>query len=136
VGGNEVNVLLDTHVWLWWVHQDQQLPDRHRELIAQAENVFVSALSCWEAVLLHQRQRIELVEPLQDWLQLALTNIVCLPLTEAIATQSAWLNFHHRDPADRFIIATPLIHDCHVMSFDGKFKLYSELNKRLIDDSF
>ena len=131
-----MNLLLDTHVWLWWVHQDQQLSERHKKLIAQAENVSASAISCSEAALVQQHQRIELVEPFQVWLQLALANIVCLPLTEAIATKSALLDFHHRDALDRFIIATVFPSDCHLMSFDGKFKLYSELNKRLIADSF
>ena len=75
--------------------------------------------------MLHQRQRIELAEPIKDWLQIALQNLSCLPLTESIAVQSALLDLHHRDPADRFIIATAMIHNCQLMSFDGKFNLYS-----------
>lgn len=59
-------------------------------------------------------------------------NIACLPVTEAIAIKSACLAFHHRDPADRFIIATALVNDCQLMSFDEKFLLYPELENRLV----
>jgi PIN domain nuclease of toxin-antitoxin system len=130
-----MNLLLDTHVWLWWVNQNEQLSIQHQALISQAENVYVSSISCWEIAMLHQRERIELADPLKDWLQIALQDINCLPLTETIATQSALLAFHHRDPADRFIISTAVIHNYQLMSFDGKFNLYAELNDRLIGSS-
>ncbi|SJM91556.1 PilT-like protein (fragment) [Crenothrix polyspora] len=106
-----MNLLLDTHIWLWWVNQDHQFSAKHVALIGGAKNVFVSSVSCWELVMLHQRQRIELPGHLEDWFRVALVdaNIVCLPVTEAIAIKSASLNFHHRDPADRFIIATALV---------------------------
>ena len=84
--------------------------------------------------MLHQRQRIELIGKLDDWLHGALVgaNIVCLAVTETIAIQSARLDLHHRDPADRFIIATAVVNDCSVMSFDEKFLLYPDLATRLI----
>lgn len=129
-----MNLLLDTHIWLWWIDEDNQLSPKHRAIISGAENVFVSAISCWEIVLLHQRQRIELSMSLDDWFRLALekANIGCLPITEEVAIKSAGLDFHHRDPADRFIIATALVNDCQLMSFDEKFPLYSELETRLM----
>lgn len=127
-----MNLLLDTHIWLWWINQNKELPLQHQNLIAQTKNVYVSAVSCWELTMLHQRQKIELAEPLQDWLHIALRDITCLPLNETIAVQSALFEFHHRDPADRFIIATALAHDCRLMSFDNKFVLYPELNNKLI----
>jgi PIN domain nuclease of toxin-antitoxin system len=83
-----VNLLLDTHIWLWWINQNGPLTNQHRETIAQAEHVFISSISC--------------------------------------------LDFQHRDPADRFIIATALLADCQIMSFDGQFKFYAELDNRLI----
>jgi|APLak6261660231_1056022.scaffolds.fasta_scaffold03640_2 PIN domain nuclease of toxin-antitoxin system len=127
-----VNLLLDTHIWLWWINQNGPLTNQHRETIAQAEQVFISSISCWELVMLYQRQRIELDLPLQDWLSIALRDIVCLPLTAEIAMRAALLDFQHRDPADRFIIATALLADCQIMSFDGQFKFYAELDNRLI----
>jgi len=133
-----MNLLLDTHIWLWWINQDNQLSAQHCAVIGEAENVFVSAVSCWEVVMLHQRQRIALSKPLPEWFYLGLekANITVLPVTEAIAVKSAQLAFYHRDPADRFIIATALVNDCRLMSFDGKFLLYPELEARLIGEKF
>lgn len=84
--------------------------------------------------MLHQRQCIELLCYIDDWLRLALAgaNIVCLPITETIAIQSARLDFHHRDPVNRFIIAMAIVSDSYIMSFDEKFLLCSELATRLI----
>jgi PIN domain nuclease of toxin-antitoxin system len=133
-----MNLVLDTHIWLWWINQDNQLSAQHQKVIAGTENVFVSAISCWEITMLHQRQRIELDVSLNEWFRLALegANIACLPITEAIAIKSATLDFYHRDPADRFIIATTLVNDCQLMSFDEKFPLYTELKMRLIGEIF
>lgn len=129
-----MNLLLDTHIWLWWINKDSQLSAKHRALISKAENVYVSSISCWEVVMLHQRSRIELEGSLDNWFQLALApaDIVCLSVTEAVAVKSALLDYHHRDPADRFIIATALINDCQLMSFDEKFLFYPELKTLLI----
>ena len=49
-----MNVLLDTHIWLWWVNQNEQLPIQHQAIIAEAENVYISSISCWELAMLQQ----------------------------------------------------------------------------------
>lgn len=59
-----MNLLLDTHTWIWWINQDKQLTTKHQAIIAEAKNVFISSVSCWELVMLHQRQRIELIDKL------------------------------------------------------------------------
>ena len=45
-----MNLLLDTHIWIWWINQDKQLTAKHQAIIAEAKNVFVSSVSCWELV--------------------------------------------------------------------------------------
>jgi PIN domain nuclease of toxin-antitoxin system len=45
------------------------------------------------------------------------------------------LPYHHKDPADRFIIATAIHHDMKIVSFDGVFPSYNELNDRLITEN-
>jgi len=110
MGCFEMKLLLDSHIWLWWVNQSNDLSEAHKQIIEEAEEVFVSAISCWEITLLAQRQRIQLPTDKEHWFHLALeqSGITCLPLTQAIAIQSALLPYAHRDPADRFIIATSL----------------------------
>ena len=129
-----MNLLLDTHIWLWWINQSEELPTKHVDLIENAERVYVSAISCWEVALLKERQRIELPITQSKWFQLALqqAGIICLPLTHSIAIQAASLSHTHRDPADRFIIATALEHQLHIMSFDAKFPYFSELAPYLV----
>lgn len=129
-----MNVLLDTHAWIWWINQDSMLPAKAGQWIEKADNVAVSAISCWEVRMLRQRQRIELAGAVEDWLEQALqpAGIACLPVSCAIADKSANLPQHHRDPADRLIIATALEHRYSVLSLDSKFGLYVELAGLLV----
>ena len=129
-----MNLLLDTHVWIWWINQDSALPAQAGQLIEEAETVAVSAISCWEVRMLQQRQRIELSGTVEAWLEQALqpAGISCLPISCTIADKSANLPQHHRDPADRLIIAAALEHRYSLLSVDSKFELYTELADLLV----
>ena len=129
-----MNLLLDTHVWIWWINQDSMLPAKAGQLIEEAETVAVSSISCWEVRMLQQRQRIELSGSIEDWLEQALqpAGIHCLPISCEIADKSANLPQHHRDPADRFIIASAVEYRYNLLSVDSKFDLYSELAGLLV----
>jgi len=82
-------IVLDTHVWVWWVHGHPQLTERQTEIIeANEENVIgVSAISCWEVAKLVQYRRLELSCPLTEWFQQALRypGVRLLELTPEIA---------------------------------------------------
>jgi PIN domain nuclease of toxin-antitoxin system len=69
-----------------------------------------------------------------EWLKKALepAGIACLPVTCEIGAIAAALPEHHRDPADRIIIATALAHDAKLLSLDSAFLQYEQLNDRLI----
>jgi PIN domain nuclease of toxin-antitoxin system len=84
--------------------------------------------------MLNRRQRIELPLAAKEWLEKALepAGILCLPVTCEIGVLAAALPDHHRDPADRIIIATTLAHDAKLLSLDSAFPLYAQLNDRLI----
>ncbi|MEZ0368865.1 MAG: type II toxin-antitoxin system VapC family toxin [Candidatus Sericytochromatia bacterium] len=129
-----MKLLIDTHIWIWWVSRDPQLRPSDGLRIASVEEVAVSAISIWEVAMLQQSQRIELSSPIEEWLDIALTGagIQVQPLGRSIAFKAATLPFHHRDPADRLIIASALCMDCSLLSYDRKFRLYSELGERLI----
>jgi len=134
MGYAAMNLLLDTHIWIWWINQDAMLAPKAKQLIEAADSVAVSSISCWEVRLLHQRQRIEVSDLVEDWLVQALqfADIKCLPTNCSIADKSASLPQHHRDPADRLIIATALEYRHNLLSIDSKFNLYSELADLLI----
>lgn len=129
-------IVLDTHVWLWWVNLDRErLKAEWRARIEAEEPVGVSAISCFEVAWLAQHGRIELPCPIEEWFDKALTGsgIELLPVTLRIAGLSVALPEHHRDPQDRMIIATSLACEATLISADSKFALYQELSGRLLD---
>lgn len=128
-------IILDTHIWIWWANNDFQLLDsRRQKLIASADLVAVSAISCFEVAWLERHQRISLPCQPTDWFDKALSQsgITLLPITPAIAARAVDLHEHHSDPQDRIIIASALEHNAKLMSDDSKFSLYLELNGQLL----
>ncbi|EDN68330.1 PilT-like protein [Beggiatoa sp. PS] len=127
-------IILDTHIWLWWINQTSKLKTLWLDHIEQAEQVGVSAISLFEVSWLDRHNRIELPCPRHEWFEKALvgSDIQLIPITPEIASQAVDLPEHHSDPQDRIIIATALIHNALLLSADSKFKLYTELEKKLI----
>jgi PIN domain nuclease of toxin-antitoxin system len=130
-------IIMDTHIWLWWVNEDIDLLGRARTaLIQHADIVGIFAISCFEVAWLDAHTRIQLPCGREDWFEKALggSDISLLPITPAIASLAVDLPEHHSDPQDRIIIATALSHDAQLMSADGKFPfpLYKDLDGRLL----
>ena len=92
----------------------------------------VSAISTWEVVLLEKRHRIELPIPMDQWLEEALlgSGVQSVLISSNIAYLAGSLPEHHKDPADRIIIATSIVNDMQLISFDTAFSQYSELKSR------
>lgn len=104
-------VVLDTHVWLWWLATPEKLSRAAREAIDAADEIGIAAISAWEVAMLADRGRIELDRPAVRWIRDALAadpRIVALSLTVPLAAEAAQLGNDgmHGDPADRFIYAT------------------------------
>jgi len=127
-------ILIDTHVWIRWILPNDPLPRNLLKLINTSESLSVSSISCWEVVLLEKWHKIELPLPVDDWLEEALegSDVIALPITSTIARRAGFLPYHHKDPADRFIIATAIHHDIKLVSMDGRFSSYGELDHLLI----
>jgi PIN domain nuclease of toxin-antitoxin system len=64
-------IVLDTHTWVWWVHQDDHLTQTQARIIAENESgtIGVSAISCWEIAKLVERRRLELPCSLEEWFE-------------------------------------------------------------------
>ncbi len=128
-------IVLDTHIWLWWVNQDtDRLKPTWRSAIEAHETVGVSAISCFEVAWLERHGRIIFPCPRAEWFDKSLngSGILLLPITPQIAGLAVELTEHHRDPQDRLIIATALAHDAKLISADAKFPLYKELEGHLL----
>jgi PIN domain nuclease of toxin-antitoxin system len=125
--------LLDTHVWLWHLAGSEHLPDGLRETIeASPGELWISPVSVWELGLLEQRGHILLAGGARAWVQQARRR---LPLHEAaltseVALKSCELALAHRDPADRFLAATALVHELTLMTVDETLREASWLPTR------
>ncbi len=130
-------ILIDTHIWLRWiVGGESALPERIEQRLNCADHLAVSAISCWEVEMLQQKGRIDLPQPSSEWVSNALSpsGIIVLPLSCEASQIAALLPEHHRDPADRMIIATAIHHQCQLISFDRVFPSYAELDGLLIGE--
>lgn len=128
-------IVLDTHIWLWWVNENIELLGQVRnDLIQCADIVSVSAISCFEVAWLDAHGRIELQCSRASWFEKALegSDIKLLPVTPIVACIAVDLPEHHSDPQDRIIIATAVNYDARLMSSDSKFSKYKEIAKRLV----
>lgn len=116
-------IVLDTHIWLWWINADQMRPGP-RVLKALSRLVFLPFPALKFAWLAHHG-RIDLPCAEEAWFEKALdgSGITLLPITARIARIAVPLPEHHRDPQDRLIIATALTHDATPVSMDDKFPL-------------
>jgi PIN domain nuclease of toxin-antitoxin system len=128
-------IVLDTHIWHWWVNQiPGKLSEKTIALIEEADDVAISAISCFEMAWLVRHGRIDLNMSFEHWFKQIehSTDIQILPVTAQIAIQAVALPEHHKDPQDRIIIATALTYDARLLSFDSAFPAYHELNGRLL----
>lgn len=102
-----MKLLLDTHIWIWSLADPKQLSPRvQRELRDQDNELWLSPVSTWEALLLHSKGRIQLRDSVRDWVTKATMHMREAPLTHEIVVAAQELPFPHQDPADRFLAAT------------------------------
>jgi PIN domain nuclease of toxin-antitoxin system len=102
-----MKLLLDTHIWLWSLAEPKRLSRRvHKELMDDNNELWLSPISTWEALLLHVKGRIRLQGSLREWVANATAHLREAPLTHEIVVLAHELPFHHQDPADRFLAAT------------------------------
>ena len=105
-----MKILLDTHVFLWYISADQQLPTAFRDTIRDPSNtVFLSAVSIWEAVVKHALGKLPLPGAPAIWLphQRAAHRIAPLIIDEDVFPYLACLPPLHRDPLDRLLLPKP-----------------------------
>jgi len=122
-------ILLDTHIWIWWVHGDERLSKSQVEAIQTNEEdmIGISAISCWEVAKLVERGKLELPCSVSDWFEQALAypGVRILELTPEVAVTSTQLpGDFHKDPADQIIVATARLNDCPLVTSDDKLIAY------------
>ena len=121
-------IVLDTHIWVWWVTGDAQLSAFDLDSIRRSTaGVAISAISVWEVAKKAAAGKLVLDRSLDDWMGLALsaTGLHVLPLSVEVLMQSARLPGEiHRDPADQIIAATCMVRELPLLTRDRRLIAY------------
>jgi PIN domain nuclease of toxin-antitoxin system len=116
-----MRLLLDTHIFLWYITNDAKLPAKFLNAIRDPVNeVRLSSASIWEAVIKHQLGKLPMPHPPSEHLprQRAAHGILPLPVDEGAMPHLATLPPLHRDPFDRMLVAQSLEHGLTIVSVD------------------
>ena len=125
-----MKLLLDTHIWLWSLGEPHRLSKRvAKELDDRQNELWLSPISIWEVIVLWQKKRILPDLDVERWIPRALRS---LPLREAaltheVALETARLQFPHRDPADRFLVATAKVFELTLVTADERLSKLREI---------
>ena len=121
-----MQLLLDTHIYIWWLADDKRLSTKARNAIKEADRVYVSAVSLFECAIKIQLGKMKItIDELtreinaNDFLALPL----CAEQTKILSTMAR----HHGDPFDRMLIAQALSEPLHFLTADKSLAAYSEL---------
>ncbi|MBC1221310.1 type II toxin-antitoxin system VapC family toxin [Nostoc sp. UCD121] len=123
-----MKLLLDTHIFLWFISGDQKLPIHLQNSIRDLNNeVYLSCVSVWEATIKYQLSKLPLPESPEIYLpkQRQQHLISSLNLDEESVAQLLNLPLLHRDPFDRMLICQALQHNLTIFSLDPVIRSYS-----------
>lgn len=124
-------LLLDTHVWLWFMLADAELALNGQSVINRAAasgQLRIATISLWEAAFLASRNRVVLSRPLAQWITEAVSapGLSIEPLSPRVAVEASSLpEAFHRDPADRLIVATARVANATLMTRDRRILDYA-----------
>jgi PIN domain nuclease of toxin-antitoxin system len=119
-GSARLNLLLDTHIWLWSLREPHLLGKRvQAELLDRGNQLWLSPVSVWEALVLRRKGKIILHQNLDKWLSEATVGFREAPLTHEIALAAESLMLHD-DPADRFLAGTAKVLGLTLVTADQK----------------
>jgi PIN domain nuclease of toxin-antitoxin system len=117
------DLLLDTHIWVWVSTENEiLLSERAKNIIRQASQKWISAISCWELAKLVDKRKISFSIPTLIWIRRSLAEhgIRVVDLSPEIAVESTELQGFHQDPADQIIVATSRILGMPIVTSDGR----------------
>jgi PIN domain nuclease of toxin-antitoxin system len=124
-----LRLLLDTHIWLWSLIEPVRLGSKTRSELRDANNeLWLSPISTWEALTLHDKGRVYLAADVEEWIARNTAPFREAPLTHEISLAARQLTLVQRDPADRFLAATAKVLDLTLLTADVKLLGLGEIS--------
>ena len=122
-------ILLDTHIWVWWVMGDERLSAKQKKAINSFENdgLCLSIISLWEVAKLEELGKIILPFKINKWLEEAISypGIKIIDLSLDIILKSTNLEGNlHKDPMNQIIVATAITKNIPLVTSDNQIKKY------------
>jgi PIN domain nuclease of toxin-antitoxin system len=118
-----MNLLLDTHIWIWNDLEPWKITSSvNQELASPNNQLWLSPVSVWETIVLLEKRRISLKHDFGQWVN---ESVDALQLQEAaltwqVAHELRFTFLGHRDPADRFLVATAKVYDLTLVTADER----------------
>ena len=122
-----MKLLLDTHVWLWWLTEPEKLTAEATAMMQDGSNeLLLSVASSWEIAIKYGRGKLNLPESPEDFVpkRLQRDGIATLHIEHRHALHVATLPQHHRDPFDRMLVAQAKLESLSLVTADTKFTPY------------
>jgi PIN domain nuclease of toxin-antitoxin system len=126
-----MKIILDTHIFLWFITNNKRLLDKYYDAISNQDNeIYLSVVSVWEAMIKYQLCKLPLPESPEIYLpqQREKHLISSLSIAETTITQLAKLPLLHNDPFDRLLLCQSLEHDLIIMTEDKAILSYPMAN--------
>jgi len=124
--------LLDTHVWIWSQEELGNIGPKTEEILLGPDNdLYVSPISTLEIARLIDLGQISIKGTLKSWIQQSVDNLlaVTLELSHEIAIEAYSLDkSFHKDPADRILVASAIVHDMTIITADGRILSYPQVS--------
>ncbi len=118
-----MNLLLDTHIWIWSLLEPEHLKPKVAQALKDPSNhLWLSPISTWELLILVEKGRVLLEDEPIRWIEQVFKKV---PFREAqvnhrVAMESRLIDLPHQDPADRFLAATALVYNLVLVTADDR----------------
>jgi PIN domain nuclease of toxin-antitoxin system len=122
-----MRVLIDTHVFIWYIQNSERLPGSVATYINDGRNdILLSIASVWEMAIKQSTGKLNLGLPYASFIeeQMRLNSMKLLPLRLDHLEVVTTMPFHHRDPFDRLLIAQAMLENIAIVSVDSIFSSY------------
>ncbi len=123
-------ILLDTCVFLWFLHDDPNLSNEIANQIEENENVYISIVSLWEIAIKKTIKKLDIPETVKELEKKCdEKDITILPVKTDYLERIQTLPMIHNDPFDRLIMATAVEENLALLTGDRNIKKYSEVRQ-------